>query len=452
MGQESNPLRHLEALSVWLFAIATATGVYLLVLYPLSPWEAYRVVAEWPKQWVHGVIRSLHRYASELLLIVVILHGLQMALEGKFRRWVEWVTGLGLVGVLWVIGVTGFVLIWDEQAQLVGLLGIRLLVGTGLFEPGIARAFITSQPEMLGGFFRVILFAHIVLTLVLIGGIWLHTVRLARPRLVPPRGLMLWSSFLLLVMALAFPTQSGRPLGWAVVPYDAVLNPWYGAGFLLLQVFSPGVVWSVFGVVGVGLLVLPWVGRSRMLTERPSIDRERCDGCQQCILDCPYGAIVLREREGKAVADVVAERCVGCSICVGSCPQRGIQLPGVAEWVVPEEVSCVVVHCEGLPVPHLLRSMPFVLYSVPCVGGIHAAWFWEQLVRRRVAVVHCQRCWYRLGAQWMRLRLGGRRRPRLARRDLRRRLFVRAYSPRLWEQLCRWAQEGVDEVVGDRGR
>jgi len=71
------------------------------------------------------------------------------------------------------------------------------------------------------------------------------------------------------------------------------------------------------------------------------VNRERCVGCGDCILVCPYTAIA----RSRAKAQINAALCKGCGTCVATCPSGAIealhftdeqivaQIEGVLEWV-----------------------------------------------------------------------------------------------------------------------
>ncbi|MCI0709618.1 MAG: 4Fe-4S binding protein [Chloroflexi bacterium] len=56
----------------------------------------------------------------------------------------------------------------------------------------------------------------------------------------------------------------------------------------------------------------------------PRINQDLCNGCGDCILHCPTGA--LGWQDGKA-ALLFPERCEYCSICEDICPVNAIELP-----------------------------------------------------------------------------------------------------------------------------
>jgi len=67
-----NPLQQLGALGWFLFWIITASGIYLYVFFDTGVTRAYESLeaithAQW---WAGGVLRSLHRYASDALVIM----------------------------------------------------------------------------------------------------------------------------------------------------------------------------------------------------------------------------------------------------------------------------------------------------------------------------------------------------------------------------------------------
>ncbi len=421
------------------------SGLGVFVFYPLSPWEAFAVVAGWSGYSVQGLLRSVHRYSSDALLVGVVLHGVVMVLEGKFRRWLEWLSGLVLLGIVVGIGWSGFVLVWDTQAQLLGFLIARLLAGSGIFPVALARVFLGGEATELGGFFRVALFGHIALTLLLLIGLWIHLGRLLRPRLLPPLPLQLWSVALLLAMALLFPVGSQPALGTQVLPIAVEVDPLYAAVLWLLRWLPPWGVWLILGIFGIALAVLPAVGRR--VVWHPQIDWERCNGCQQCALDCPYEAIVMQQFENGTKAQLVPERCVGCALCVAACPEHGVRSTVAPPLTAPLLGRVVLLTCAGMLLPERFAQAPFVRIERPCVGSVHAEQLQELLRSHAVAVVHCQRCVYRLGQRWATERLAGQRRPRIRHRALvQQRLLVVEWSPSAWGRLEAWARQ---QVSGD---
>jgi nitroreductase/NAD-dependent dihydropyrimidine dehydrogenase PreA subunit len=55
------------------------------------------------------------------------------------------------------------------------------------------------------------------------------------------------------------------------------------------------------------------------------IDTEKCDGCGECVADCPGGVIELNDNN-RAVP-VKPEYCIQCGHCVAVCPNDAVTLP-----------------------------------------------------------------------------------------------------------------------------
>ena len=58
------------------------------------------------------------------------------------------------------------------------------------------------------------------------------------------------------------------------------------------------------------------------------IDAEKCNGCEECVAECPSDAISMVESDGKRVAKVNEVLCRGCGACAGICPVEAINLRG----------------------------------------------------------------------------------------------------------------------------
>jgi heterodisulfide reductase subunit A len=64
------------------------------------------------------------------------------------------------------------------------------------------------------------------------------------------------------------------------------------------------------------------MGKWALAPSIAQVDVERCSGCGECVLACPYKAIELAE--GKA--QVSETLCKGCGTCVGHCLSKAISL------------------------------------------------------------------------------------------------------------------------------
>jgi NAD-dependent dihydropyrimidine dehydrogenase PreA subunit len=56
---------------------------------------------------------------------------------------------------------------------------------------------------------------------------------------------------------------------------------------------------------------------------RPVVDKNKCEGCEECVNNCPVG--VFQIVEGKA-DPYQAEACEGCETCVSVCTTGAVTL------------------------------------------------------------------------------------------------------------------------------
>ncbi len=375
-----NPLLQLGAIANIALIAAIVSGVLLLIWYTPShtgAWASVEAMHEAPL--TAGLMRSLHRYASDATLLFSLLHGLQTLASRRLAgpRWVAWVTGMLAVGLIWIIGWLGYWLVWDQRAQLVAVGTAQALDVLPIFTDPLSRSFITNE-SVSSLLFFVVFFVHMLLPLIIGILLWLHLSRLARPRFLTRWPLTAWVIGTLIALSLLLPAQSAPAADMSAIPDTLTMDWWYLLPVALTDRLSGGLLWLVTFVLGVIALGAPWylVAKRRPVAASDSngrprgpalhtstdpgrpqgpplpapaapptrralaaeVDPAKCNACQKCFHDCPYDAISMVARsDGKnfpSVALVDPARCIGCGICAGSCDSSGIGL----DWLpVPAE-------------------------------------------------------------------------------------------------------------------
>lgn len=455
-GGQSSPAHFLGALSIYFLWITLVTGVYLFIFYQTSlegAWSSVEALTH--QQWyAGGVMRSLHRYASDAAIITLVLHLLRELWRGRHRgaRWFSWLTGVPLIWIMLLFGISGYWMVWDELAQYVATSSAELLDWLPIFTDPMSRNFL-SQDSVSSRLFTLIAFIHLVgLPIVVVLAIWFHLLRVRLPRINPPRRLMLGSLAALLVLALASPVISHAPANLDRVPASLDIDWFYLALFPLLDLTSAGLVWIVGSLTTLFLLVLPWLPPIR----RPAVAEVHlpdCTGCGFCADDCPYGAIEMVPRsDGRNFdfeARVNAELCVGCGICTGACPSSslfrariplttGIDLPSLPletlrQLSEPDDSAqpgaLLVYGCQhGVDVT-TLETYGGKAIALACIGQLPAAAIDFGLRRHAyagVVVSGCDDCdcYHRLGNRWIDERLARQRPPALRQRVPEQRILV----------------------------
>jgi ferredoxin len=330
---EYNPLAQSGAAANVALLVAVATGVLLLLWYSPSLQFAYPSLVAIQGRTLGGFVRALHRYSSDLMMLLLIVHAARVFVARKFAgaRWLAWVSGIGMLALVWFIGWTGYWLVWDQPAQQIAVSSMHLLDGMPIFGEPLGRLFVSDRtvPSLL---FFVVFFLHMLLPLGIAIGLAVHLARVSRARLLPRRGLSLVLIAALCVAALAVPAPLDAPAQLAVKAEAFSVDAWYLSPLALGLRFHHAGLWvALAGGVVLGALV-PWLlGRRRARhTYQAVVDVSRCHACTQCVQDCPFDAITMAPRsDGKrfaSQAEVDPARCVGCGVCAGSCDSEGIGL------------------------------------------------------------------------------------------------------------------------------
>lgn len=441
-----NPLYQLGALGFYFLWIAVVSGIYLYFLYDTSVVGAYSSVEKLTReQWyLGGVMRSLHRYASDGLVLMMFVHLLREFALDRFRgaRWFTWVTGVPIIALVYGSGITGYLLVWDELAQYVAIATSEFFDWLPIFADPIARNFLTPK-SIDDRFFTLLVFMHIFVPLFLLLVLWIHLLRVSRARVNPPAGLAVGTFLMLVALALLQPVASHAPADLAKVPGRLDLDWFYLGLYPLFDASGPGALWGGMATAALLLMALPWLP----LRRRPkpaAVDLAHCNGCNWCVQDCPYGAVTLQPRSDARPfakeAVVRASLCVSCGICVGACPsatpfrQRlllttGIDLPDMPLAGLKAEIHAraerlvgptrvIVFGCSHAAPLETLESGSVATIGLVCAAQLPPS-FVDYVLSRGLAegvvVTGCPpgNCHYRFGNHWIEQRLGRERDPRL---------------------------------------
>ena len=101
------------------FIILTVTGVLLMIYYMPSTEMAYDSMKDLHYVVPTGrLIRNIHRWASHLMVIFVILHMIRVFYTAAYKkpREFNWLVGMGLFVLTLALAFTGYILPWDQLA------------------------------------------------------------------------------------------------------------------------------------------------------------------------------------------------------------------------------------------------------------------------------------------------------------------------------------------------
>jgi cytochrome b6 len=120
---------YLGGMTLFLFGIQVATGILLTLYYRPSPDEAYESVRFITGEVSFGwLIRALHGWTANLLVLVAILHLASVFFLKAYRkpREVTWMTGTLLLFVFLGFGFSGYLLPWNELSFFATRVGTQI--------------------------------------------------------------------------------------------------------------------------------------------------------------------------------------------------------------------------------------------------------------------------------------------------------------------------------------
>ena len=186
---------YLGGITLFLFVVQVVTGTLLALYYKPTADTAFDSVKYITSVVEFGwLIRSVHHWAANLMIICLVLHLIRIFVQGayKYPRELTWIVGAGLLAATIGFGFTGYLLPWDQRAFWATVVGTEIaggipLVGEPLLQ--LLRGGADVTDATLGRFFGM----HVLVLPLMLAGFLVvhltivHQLGLADPKRREPR-------------------------------------------------------------------------------------------------------------------------------------------------------------------------------------------------------------------------------------------------------------------------
>lgn len=278
-GPTLNPFYYLGAITYLMFWIIFVSGFYIYFFYDTGVNDAYNSVEDLTRnQWYFGgILRSLHRYASDGMILFGVLHMLRNFVFDRYRnfRWFSWYTGILAIGLVYVAGINGYWLPWDRLAQFSAVATTEWLDTLPIISAPMVRNFL-EQGSVNDRFFSLLSLLHIGAPLATFVIIWVHTQRVPQAKTSPPKKVTVGLILAMIALALVKPAVSQGQADLDAVPFTLDLDWFFMWTHPALYAWGPSKLWMlVGGIVGLFLL-LPFLGGTKRSKDEYEITTVPC--------------------------------------------------------------------------------------------------------------------------------------------------------------------------------
>ena len=181
---------YLGGITLFCFVVQATTGILLALYYQPTPETAYDSVLVIMNQLNFGwLIRSVHAWSANLMIIFCIFHLLRVVVQGAYKkpREITWMVGMLLLFVTLGFGFTGYLLPWDQRAFWATTVGTEIAGAVpfiGKFVLDFLRGGSDVSAATLTRFFGV----HVlVLPVALVGVLVVHLLLIHQQGLADPK-------------------------------------------------------------------------------------------------------------------------------------------------------------------------------------------------------------------------------------------------------------------------
>ncbi|MBI5881594.1 MAG: cytochrome bc complex cytochrome b subunit [Elusimicrobia bacterium] len=268
---------------LFIFGLQVFTGILLLMYYRVGADSSYESVRYISSKVSYGwLIRSVHSWAANIMVLFIFIHMFSVFLMKAFRkpRELTWMTGCGLLGLTMAFGFSGYLLPWNELAYFATKVGTDIIGQVPLVGHWLLRL-VRGGEEVTGATLSRFFGLHVAILPALLSGligIHLGFVQIQgmahvddAPKTMPffpnfmLRDAVLWLLVLnvIAILAVFFPWELGKKAD-ALASAPAGIKPeWYFlAQYQFLKVLParilliPGELWGIIVLNGAGVLWL----------------------------------------------------------------------------------------------------------------------------------------------------------------------------------------------------
>ncbi len=272
------------------FVVQIITGLFLWMAYSPSTqtaWESVYFIQN--HMWGGWFLRGLHHFVAQAMTVLLVLHLMQVVIDGAYKapREVNFWSGVILLLLVLALSLTGYLLPWDQNgywstAVVTSLMGISPVVGNELQTVLVGGN--SYGHQTLTRFFA--LHAGVIpgaIILFIVGHVYLfrrHGIKPKEPRTRPDQGF--WPEqvlrdavaclAVLLVVVFFIIRYHGAPLGAPADPteqFSAARPEWYFLFLFQLLKYFPGSLEFLGAIVLPTLLLLvviamPYIGKWKL--------------------------------------------------------------------------------------------------------------------------------------------------------------------------------------------
>lgn len=143
------------------FGMQAITGIILAMYYKPDPNTAFGSIEHITNEVTWGwLVRGMHKWGASVMIIVVFLHMARVFIWGayKYPRELTWVTGAVLLLMTMFMGLTGYLLVWDQKAYWATVVAVNIFASAPILGPyigDILRAGPEFGPDTLSRFYSI---------------------------------------------------------------------------------------------------------------------------------------------------------------------------------------------------------------------------------------------------------------------------------------------------------